>query len=338
MSNVPCLGARELREAIAQHLREFHGIQASASQVVVGAGTEYLYGLLVQLLGLKKCYGVENPGYQKIASVYRSHGVRCVPISMDVAGVLPEEMCKKKIDVMHLSPSHHFPTGIVMPVSRRYELLGWAAEKEGRYIIEDDYDSELRLAGCPVPSLQSMDVQGKVIYMNTFTKSLASTIRISYMVLPRQLARDYQQQLHFYSCPVSNFEQYTLAAFIREGYYEKHINRMRGYYRAKQARILKMIRKSPLAGKISVSGEDAGLHFLMKVDTPLSDEEFCQKAQERGVRLSPLRTCFAQGSTLPESVEHTFVINYSSVEEEAMEKAFHILEEIVGGRDFLKML
>ena len=164
--------------------------------------------------------------------------VRYEPVPLDQDGVSVQELEKRSVDIIHTSPSHHFPTGTVMPVSRRYELLGWAAKSDHHYIIEDDYDSELRLGGKPFPTLQSIDVSDKVIYMNTFTKTLASTVRISYMVLPQTLAEKFYRELSFYSCTVSNFEQYTLAEFIENGSFEKHINRLRNYYQNKRDLIL----------------------------------------------------------------------------------------------------
>lgn len=167
-------------------------------------------------------------------------------------------------------------------MSRRYELLGWAARSEERYIIEDDYDSEFRLTGKPMATLQSIDVSGKVIYMNTFTKSLASTIRISYMVLPPRLLERFYDKLGFYSCTVSNFEQYTLASFINGGYFEKHINRMRKFYKSVRDKLLGEIRRDSMAGRIEIKEEDAGLHFLMKLQTGLSDEAFCKEHRKTG--------------------------------------------------------
>ena len=325
MINAPCAGILPLREAIAGHLRDFRGMAVEPEQIVVGAGTEYLYGLLLQLLGMEKCYGVENPGYHKIYKIYKSHRVACSYVEMDRAGVCISSLEEKKVDVLHISPSHHFPTGIVMPVSRRYELLGWAAKAEGRYIIEDDYDSEFRLTGKPVPSLQSIDVQEKVIYMNTFTKTLSSTVRISYMVLPEHLVRRFLDRLSFYSCTVSNFEQYVLAAFIREGYFEKHINRMRNYYHEKRDLLLRQIQESRIADCCSISEEDAGLHFLLEIDTVLSDEEVCAALESEGVKVSSV----AQYYTDPaEKKEHIFVMNYSSLEEENMGKVIQGLEHV----------
>lgn len=325
MQNAPCAGILPLREAIAGHLKAFRGMDVEPEQIVIGAGTEYLYGLLLQLLGLEKCYGVEDPGYHKIYKIYKSHRVVCSYVKMDQAGVMIPALEKNKVDVVHISPSHHFPTGIVMPVSRRYELLGWAAKEEGRYIIEDDYDSEFRLTGKPVPSLQSIDVQEKVIYMNTFTKTLSSTVRISYMVLPMHLAKQYVKTLSFYSCTVSNFEQFVLARFIREGYFEKHINRMRNYYHEKRDLLLKKIENSLMAHCCSISKEDAGLHFLMEVDTALSDAQVCAALEREGVKVSSVAQYYMEPE---QEKEHVFVMNYSSLKEENMEKVIESLERV----------
>ena len=325
MINAPCAGILPLREAIAGHLRAFRGMDVEPEQIVVGAGTEYLYGLLLQLLGMEKCYGVENPGYHKIYKIYKSNRVACSYVDMDDAGVRISSLEEKKVDVVHISPSHHFPTGMVMPVSRRYELLGWASKEKGRYIIEDDYDSELRLTGKPVPPLQSIDVQEKVVYMNTFTKTLSSTVRISYMVLPEHLVRLFSERLSFYSCTVSNFEQYVLARFIKEGYFEKHINRMRNYYHVKRDLLLKQIADSRIADCCRISEEDAGLHFLMETDTVLSDKEVCAALEKEGIKISSVAQYYADSV---KTKEHVFVMNYSSLEEKNMEKVIRSLERV----------
>lgn len=195
MINSPCGGILELRKNIANFLKDFRDMNVKPEQIIIGAGTEYLYSLIIQLLGNDIKYGLENPGYPKTAQIYKSMNVDFEYVDMDDHGIDPNELEEKKIDVIHISPSHHFPTGIVMPISRRYELLGWANKVEKHYIIEDDYDSELRLGGKPIPTLQSIDVSDKIIYMNTFTKTLSSTIRMSYMVLPESLADEYYRRL-----------------------------------------------------------------------------------------------------------------------------------------------
>lgn len=220
-------GVVELREAIANHLMEFRGMEVDAENIIIGAGTEYLYSIIVQLLGRDSVIAVEDPGYRKIGKVYESNGVECLHLPIDNSGIQTKALLGKKIDAVHISPSHHFPTGRVMPVSRRQHLIHWAIEKNG-FIIEDDYDSEFRFSGRPIPTMVGMDKE-RVIYMNTFSKTLAPSIRIAYMVLPDSLMEKFHTKLNFYSGTVSSFEQYTLANFIAGGYYERHINRMRNY-------------------------------------------------------------------------------------------------------------
>ena len=238
-----------------------------------------------------------------------------------------EELEEKEINVIHCSPSHHYPTGIVMPISKRYELLGWVTKTKDRYIIEDEYDSELRLNGKPIPSLQSIDVSGKVIYMNTFSKTLCSTVRISYMVLPDELAERFYRELSFYSCTVSNFEQYTLAQFMNSGAFEKHINRLRNYYQQKRDRILEAFLQGVLKTKIQILEEDAGVHFLMKVDTNLSEEEFLDKMKSKGIKLAALSSYY-HSSEKKKKYENIYVMNYSFVDCEKMEYVAKMITQV----------
>ncbi len=323
MVRSPFSGICELQNAIADYLYQFRGMAVEPEQIVVGAGTEYLYGIIIQLLGRNKKYAVEDPGYQKITRIYEANQVECVHIPMVQNGVSIDALEKTDSDILHISPSHHFPTGIVTPVSRRYELLSWAAKDTSRYIIEDDYDSEFRLVGKPIPALQTIDVADKVIYINTFSKSLSSTIRISYMVLPKSLVATYKEKLGFYSCTVSNFEQYTLYKFIEQGHLEKHINRMRNYYRVQRDTVLSCIKKQKNFNKTTIKEENSGLHFLLEVNTDLTDEELIQNAKANGIVIS----CLSQYSYLEENAtKHTIVINYSGVREkdipEAVERLF----------------
>lgn len=326
MTKPPCGGIRELRSAIAQHLQQFRDIHVEPEQIFIGAGTEYLYGLLIQLLGFDKLYAIENPGYDKIAQIYESHQVHYHFISMDEQGICIDQLEASGADVVHISPSHHFPTGIITPISRRYELLSWAARADSRYIIEDDYDSEFRLNGKPIPALQSIDLMEKVIYINTFSKSLTSTMRISYMVLPPTLARQFLERLNFYSCTVSNFEQFALMRFIREGFFEKHINRMRNHYHKERDYLLEMIKNSPLSSYVDIREENAGLHFLMKIHTDLSDAALMDRAREKGIRLISLSQYYHDP---PADVEHTFIINYSFLEMEHIPQAITLLYQCI---------
>ncbi len=323
----PWGGVPQLRRAISGHLKAYRNMDVSEEQIIIGAGTEYLYGLLIQLLGRDKIYAVENPGYHKIAQIYESNGVECRFIPVGKTGMDVGQLEKSACHVAHISPSHHFPTGIVTPVGARYELLGWATREEGRYIIEDDYDSEFRLVGKPIPTLQSIDRSERVVYMNTFTKTLASTIRISYMVLPGHLLEEFQKRLSFYSCTVSNFEQYTLARFIEDGYFEKHINRMRTYYRRIRDELVTAIRKSPLASCCEITEEDAGLHFLLRIDTELPDEELLHRAESSGIRFSALAQYYRNPAE--NAPMHTFIVNYSGLAGEEVANVVKMLAKCI---------
>ena len=327
MTNPPCGGIMSLRQSIAGYLKDFRGMTVQPEQIIIGAGTEYLYGLLIQLLGHEAVYAVENPGYQKIGKIYRNYQVNWTYIDMDDEGVEVSQLEEKKVDIVHISPSHHYPTGIVMPISRRYELLGWAAASANRYIIEDDYDSEFRLTGKPIPSLQSMDITQKVIYINTFTKSLSSTMRISYMVLPPELANRFLERLSFYSCTVSNFEQYALMRFINEGYFEKHINRMRNFYHKQRDILLDAIKRSPLSSHVTIMEEDSGLHFLLKLKMELSDKEFMQRALQKGVKLNSLSAYYHDSPD--DFAAHTFIINFSYLNTEHLAEAINVLYDCI---------
>ncbi len=307
-------GAWELRQAITRNLEDFRGLSVDPDCILVGAGTDFLYNLLLQLLGQDKVYGVEDPGYGKIGKIYRAGGVRCLPIPMDDQGIRPE--CLGDAQVLHISPSHHFPTGLVTPLQRRRALLDWARSKNG-WIIEDDYDTEFRFRGRPLPAMQTMDPD-RVIYMNTFSKTLAPSIRISYMVLPPALMEKFRQQLGFYGCTVPSFEQYTLARFLDRGYFEKHINRMRKFYRARRNRVIAALEHCPAADRFTILEQDAGLHFLLQVDSPLSGPALAKKFAAQGLKVH-LLSSFYQTPT-PES-DKSLVINYSAVDEEMLQQA-----------------
>lgn len=326
MVSSPGQGIYELRKAIADYLFQFRGMKVSADRIIIGAGTEYLYSLIIQLLGRDKRYALEDPGYRKIHHIYKANEVDCVHVPLDSQGIDVTMLEKSRADVLHISPSHHFPTGIVTPVSRRYELLSWASKAQERYIIEDDYDSEFRLLGKPIPSLQSIDVLEKVIYINTFSKSLTPTIRISYMVLPEALMKKYNEKLSFYSCTVANFEQYTLASFIKRGYFEKHINRMRNFYRAQRDCLMETIKSHPLYERVTITEENSGLHFLLSVKTDLNDSELIKRAKDKGINVSCLGQYYADKS---KGREHTLIINYSGIEQKKMKEAVERLFEAV---------
>lgn len=319
-------GVEELRDAIARYLYDFREIRVDSEQIVIGAGTEFLYNLIIQLLGREKIYAVENPGFQKIASIYQLNNVKFRYVDIDHAGLSIKKLREKETDVIHISPTHHYPTGVVMPIQRRQELLRWAGEKDGRYIIEDDYDSEFRFSGHPIPPMLNIDTEGKVIYMNTFSKSIAPAVRISYMILPPALLEKYRETMSFYSCTVSGFDQYMLAKFIGEGYFERHINRMRTLYRTKRDRVIDAIENSAFADKVSILEENAGLHFLMKLKTNVPDREIIDRAAKVGIRLSFLSEYTHEPTT---EDAHILIINYSGIDMEKLPEGIRRLESIL---------
>ncbi len=321
LAPLPNQGIPELRRAIADHLGAFRGMHVDPENILIGAGTDFLYNLLIQLLGRHRVYAVEEPGYGKIRQVYGAAGVACVSAPLDSQGVRPEALAGA--DVLHCSPSHHFPTGLVTPVSRRMELLTWAGEE--KWIIEDDYDSEFRFDAHPKPAMQSLDHRGRVIYMNTFSKSLAPSIRISYMILPPALMEQFRQRLGFYSCTVPSFEQYTLARFLSRGHFEKHINRMRKVYKARRNTVVSALERCGFAQKLTILEQDAGLHFLVRIDTAEGDRALTEALARRGIRVKALSEYYHEDTR----DRHCLVVNYSGLKEEAFREAMAALDDIM---------
>ncbi len=321
LAPLPNQGIPELRRAIADHLGAFRGMQVDPENILIGAGTDFLYNLLIQLLGRDRVYAVEEPGYDKIRKVYGAAGVPCVSAPLDSRGVRPEALAGA--DVLHCSPSHHFPSGLVTPVSRRLELLNWAGED--KWIIEDDYDSEFRFDAHPKPAMQSLDHRGRVIYMNTFSKSLAPSIRISYMILPTALMEQFRQRLGFYSCTVPSFEQYTLARFLSRGHFEKHINRMRKVYKARRNAVVSALEGCGFARRLTILEQDAGLHFLLRIDTEAGDRALTEALARRGIRVKALSEYYHEDTR----DRHCLVVNYSGLKEDAFREAMAALDDIM---------
>lgn len=314
-------GDKLLRESIAKYLHEFRGVQCRMEQIIIGAGTEYLLGLIVQILGRDCVYAVENPGYAKTYRVLKSNNVKVNLIGLDEDGLNVQELSQSNSNIVYITPSHHFPLGIIMPVSRRMQLLKWASEScaEDRYIIEDDYDSEFRFNGRPIPALQGLDANEKVIYISTFSKSIAPSMRISYMVLPCGLLQRYLDEFLFYSSTVSRFEQYTLYKFIKDGNFERHLNRMRNIYRGRKEKLCEQIKKLPMGRRIEIIGENAGLHLLLKVRGALKERELVERAGEMGVKVYGLSDYYIERTEdVPDNV---VVLGYSNFSADQLEEA-----------------
>ena len=338
----PPQGVYELRREIAEYLRCFRDMDVDPSQIIIGAGTEYITFIVVSLFGRNAVYCVENPGYRKIASVFQMNGARCIPVNVDDEGIDVRAVRESGASVVHVSPSHHFPTGTVMSLNRRRELLSWAAADESHFIIEDDYDSEFRFAGRPLETLFGAASKGgavygngvgdklcgavygngagHVIYTNTFSKTLSPSYRISYMVLPPPLAEKFRKNNGFLTCPVSVFEQSALSRFMQNGSYEKHIIRMKNYYRNLRNSLIQSISASPLAHISSIREQNAGLHFLLEFNAPVSGKRLQRCFLENGLDI-PLLSEYWIGDNLNELDKPVFVMNYSGINREVIPEA-----------------
>lgn len=318
----PPQGVAELRTAICRYLLDFRGLEVPEEQVIVGAGSEYLLHLLIRLLGCSRPYALENPGYRKLYQIFEANGAAVCPVGLDAGGLRADHL--RDAGAVYLTPSHHFPTGVVMPVPRRMQLLQWAAERPERYLIEDDYDSEFRYSSRPMPALKELDRLDRVIYLNTFAKSLAPSLRIGYMVLPAPLMARFRERFSLYSSSVPAFEQHTLARFLESGAFERHISRSRNVYKGRLDALLSALQQSPLAPFLEIHGAEAGLHILVHVKNGLCEEELLQRAEAKGVRVYGLSAYYAPG-TRPEQA--TVILGYAGIASENFREAVQLLSE-----------
>lgn len=234
LSKSPNLGCDELKTAICNYLARSKGITVEKNQIIIGSGAEYLYGLIVQFLGRDKMYGIERPSYDKILSVYKANGAECDLLKLGTDGILSEELERTNAQVLHITPYRSYPSGVTASASKRNEYINWA-KKRNAIIIEDDFDSEFTISTKHADTVFSLEPIEHVVYINTFTKTIAPSMRVGYMVLPQKLVASFQNKLGFYYCTVPLFEQYLLTELINNGDFERHINRTR----RKRRRIIK---------------------------------------------------------------------------------------------------
>lgn len=302
-SPAPAQGTARLRRAIAHHLRGTRGMNVNPDNIVIGAGAQLLDTMLVQLLGADKVYAVEDPGYLRLTRIYQAMGCEVRHIPLDGEGVNLGELLDAGVDVLHLMPSHQYPTGLVTSIARRYALLSWAAEQPGRYLIEDDFDCEFRLAGKPIPALASIDAAQSVIYTNTFSKSLSSALRLAYMVLPDELMERFRRELGFYASSVSSVDQVALARLLESGDYERHVNRVR--VRAREARdgLAALVRKAFPTGEVSIEHADAGLYCTVVAECEAGESSFTRALMHSSIPFIDISDCFwcTDGASVPEN-------------------------------------
>ena len=307
-------GDMELRRELAEYLRSYRGVVCTPEQIVVGAGVEYLLGLLAQLLR-GSAAAVENPGYDRPRTILENNGISCRCVDIDSGGLSPAGLEESGADLCYVTPSHHFPTGVTMPVGRRAQLLRWAAGRPGRYILEDDYDAEFRFDVRPLPSLQGMaGGAGRVVYLCTFSKSLAPSIRIACMVLPGELLERYREAFGTYSNTVSRFEQQTLRRFLEGGYFTRHLARMRSAYKGRMETLAAALEEEFGRENIRLAGRHTGLHLLLTLPGGPGEKEMAASALREGVRVRGLSEYYMERRE--RCPENCVILGYAGLRDE----------------------
>ncbi|MGG1678569.1 PLP-dependent aminotransferase family protein [Neobacillus sp. NRS-1170] len=311
-------GEYALRAEISKYLYQSRGIVCKPEQIVIGSGTEQLLPMILRLLGNDSKFALENPGYSAIPKIHLQN--RATPIPVDEDGLIVDELEKTNANVVYITPSHQFPTGAVLSATRRTQLLNWAAKDENRYIIEDDYDSEFRYIGKPIPALQGLDQNEKVIYLSTFTKSLMPSLRVAYCVLPSTLLQKYKETFSYYSSTVPRFDQHILADFMRDGYFSKHLNRMRKIYRKKHEKLTRIL--ETYYPDVKITGDLAGMHILISVPLSKGENQLKQMAAKDHIAIYPVSDYLLS----PIDYQYpTFLLGFGGIPLDQIEKGVHQL-------------
>lgn len=318
-------GDLPLRQAVLDYLRAYRGVTCTADQLVIGAGVEYLLGLIAHLLP-GSVAAVEEPGYDRSRTILENSGIPCRPALLDAHGLRVDALEATQANLCYVTPSHHFPTAVTMPVGRRAQLLHWA-QTPGRFILEDDYDAEFRFDVRPVPSLQGMaGPSGPVIYLCTFSKSLAPGIRIACMVLPAGLLPRYRQLFGSYSNTVSRVEQQTLCRFLTGGHFTRHLNRMRLTYHRRMQRLCEALETAFGPERLSLQGRHTGLHLMLTLQNGPGEGEMVRAAQAAGVHLTGLSAYYHdENAARP---ENTVILGYAGLHDDQIEPLAQTLKQV----------
>ena len=317
-------GDASLRETICRYLHGSRGVNCTPEQIVIGAGNDYLLMLLEKILGWHIPVAMENPTYVRAYRIFRSFAYPVPLVPADENGMRVDCLRKSGAQAAYVMPAHQYPLGVSMPIGRRMELLKWASEAPDRYLIEDDYDSEFRYKGKPLPSLQASDADGRVVYIGTFSKAIAPAIRISYMVLPYPLLKRYRERCGFYSSTVSRIDQTILNEFIRDGYFERYLNKMRKRYREKHDLLLNGLK--PLEQAFLISGSNAGLHIVLTDRKGRSEDALAQAAMDAGVKVYPMQDYRIEKADSEEPAR--MILGYGALTPDEIVRGVEILKRI----------
>lgn len=314
LEKVDYQGYLPLRTQISEYLDKSRGFKAEPSQIVISSGSEYLFQIIFKLISGK--FGIEDPGYSMLSNIMDTNDIKYEFISVDENGMDLTKLKMSKSDFCVITPAHQFPTGVIMNMQRRVELLNM---KKIKYVIEDDYDSEFKYSKRPVPALKSIDVNDKVIYIGSFSKSISPSFRVSFMVLPFDLVEKYNKIFKFFICPVSIMVQKMLTAFIETGEFEKHLNRMRKIYSKKRQLLIDMLSERK---DITIRGADAGLHVVLEYPKNYSEEYIVKKAKEKKIKVYGLSS-YGTKREIP-----SILLGFATLSEEKLKEGVKLFLEI----------
>lgn len=314
LEKVDYQGYLPLRTQISEYLNKSRGFKADPSQIVISSGSEYLFQIIFKLISGK--FGIEDPGYSMLSNIMDTNDIKYEFIPVDEKGMDLEKLKKSKLDFCVITPAHQFPTGVIMNMQRRVELLNM---KKIKYVIEDDYDSEFKYSKRPVPALKSIDINDKVIYIGSFSKSISPSFRVSFMVLPFNLVEKYNKIFKFFICPVSIMVQKMLTTFIETGEFEKHLNRMRKIYSKKRQLLIDMLSERK---DITIRGADAGLHIVLEYPKSYSEEYIVKKAKEKKIKV------YGLGSYGTKREIPSILLGFATLSEEKLKEGIKLFLEI----------
>ena len=319
----PAQGTERLRVAIADYLQRSRGVAVSPRNIVVGAGAQVIYQMIVCLLG-RSTVAVEDPGYGRVWATYAAGGCPVRYVRADEEGMRVDLLAQTDAAGAHVMPSHQFPTGRVTSAARRFELLGWAAAGD-RHIVEDDYDCEFRMSGLPVPPLVAADTAGRVLYVNTFSKSLSSALRLAYLALPDEIVPVWRERFGFLACTVSVIDQVALARLLESGDYDRHVARYRTQQRRLRDQLVGALKASAAGPRLTFEEADSGLHFVLAADVAgdaaAEERRIAREALREGVRLAPLGGyAYEQANATRADGRARFVMQYDGLDPERVDR------------------
>ncbi|MCM3570595.1 PLP-dependent aminotransferase family protein [Neobacillus mesonae] len=315
-----------VRKTICRMLALSRGVHCEPEQIIIGAGTQLLVRQLMAIQDKQKIIAMENPGYARNYNLLRNMHFKVLPIPLDEQGINMEEVEASNANFVFVTPSHQFPTGRIMPISRRIELLNWAIQTNDRYIVEDDYDSEFKYETDNIPSLQSLDRHHRVIYMGTFSKTMLPGMRVSYMVLPPELLREYRENYHDLMQPSNSLILYTLHYFIESGEYTKHLKRMNHQYETRRKILIKHLQMR-FGKKVQIEDIPAGLHFLARFHSEKGYQEIEERAREIKLEVYSMRR-FMLKDNFEEKNRIDLVLGFANISEENIPEAVERLYQV----------